>query len=65
MALVYDVFLTEEDTPDTIRQKILDNHASYFYVEDEEGAATKLFEDMMPGGGFKPGTVIDVQGAVN
>lgn len=65
VALVYDAFLTEEDTPDTIRQKILDSHASYFYVEDKEGAATKLFEDMMPGGGYEPGVVIDVQGAVN
>ena len=65
VALVYDTFLIEEDTADTIRQKMLDSHASYFYVEDKDGVAFELFSDLVPEGTFKPGTVIKIEGAGN
>ena len=64
-ALVYDTFLTEEDTKDTIRQKMLDSHASYFYVEDKDGAATELFADLVPAGEYAPGVVLKIEGAGN
>ena len=65
VALVYDTFLIEEDTADTIRQKMLDSHASYFYVEDKEGVAFELFSDLVPEGVYEPGTVIKIEGAGN
>ncbi len=64
-ALVYDVFMAEEDTADTIRQKIIDSHADYFYVEDDEGLSEEIFEDLMPGQEFAPGTVYDTDRILN
>lgn len=64
-ALVYDVFLAEEDTADSMRQKMLDSHASYFYVEDEDNAAYELFSELVPGGEYRPGAVIKIEGAGN
>ena len=63
VALVYDTFLIEEDTADTIRQKMLDSHASYFYVEDKDGVAGELFSDVVTDGEFKPGVVLKIEGA--
>ncbi len=58
-ALVYDVFMAEEDTAESLRQKIIDSHAHYFYVEDEDGISEDLFEQLMPGEEFEPGTVYE------
>ncbi len=64
-ALVYDTFLIEEDTADTIRQKMLDSHASYFYVEDKDGVAKELFSDVVTDGEYEPGVVLKIEGAGN
>ena len=64
-AMVYDVFLTEEDTADTIRQKMLESHASYFYVEDKDNVAYDLFSELVPSGEFEPGRVYKIEGAGN
>ena len=65
VALVYDTFLLEEDSADTIRQKLIDSHASYFYVEDKDGTAKELFSDTVSDGEFEPGAVIKIEGAGN
>ena len=65
VALVYDTFLTEEDTSDTMRAKMLDSHASYFYVEDEDGISFDLFSELVPGQEFRPGVVYKIEGAGN
>lgn len=64
VALVYDSFLTEEDTRDTMVKKILDSHAAYFYVEDNEGIATELFKEVLGSEDFEPGRVIKIEGNV-
>ena len=64
-AMVYDVFLTEEDTADTIRQKMQESHASYFYVEDKDNVAYDLFSKLVPSGEFEPGRVYKIEGAGN
>ena len=65
VALVYDTFLTEEDTAETMRKKMLDSHASYFYVEDKDNVSFELFSDLVPGGVFEPGVVYKIEGAGN
>ena len=64
VALVYDGFLLEEDTPDTLKQKIRDSHASYIYVEDEEGISSELFSALLPGEEFTPGKVYRTDGII-
>ena len=56
-ALVYDTFLTEEDTADSMRKKINDSHAEYFYVEDNEKVATELFSELLGQQDFEAGKV--------
>ncbi|MCR5403702.1 MAG: hypothetical protein K6E91_07800 [Butyrivibrio sp.] len=62
VALVYDVFLAEEDTGDGILKKIADSHAGYFYVEDDEGAATDFFKKALGMEDYEPGRVISIEG---
>ena len=62
VALVYDVFLTEEDTVDSIEKKIADSHAEYFYVEDAEQSATGFFKEVLGREDYEPGRVIRIEG---
>ncbi len=64
-ALVYDVFMVEEDTADSIRQKIIDSHADYFYVEDTDGISEDLFMELLSGEVFEPGIVYDTDRIMN
>ena len=61
-ALVYDSFMTEADTADSMRQKIKDSHASYIYVEDNEGTAFELFSELLSDKEFEPGKVYAADG---
>ncbi len=63
-ALVYDGFLTEQDTKDTILQKLKDSHAKYFYVEDNEGISYELFSQVLGDEKFEPGKVYKIEGNV-
>ncbi len=65
VALVYDTYLVGDDTPDSIRNKLSESHASYFYVEDESGASRTLFSEVVKNGRFEPGKVIEIEGNVN
>jgi hypothetical protein len=61
VALVYDSFKVEEDSSDTMMQKILSDHASYIYVEDEENLSVELFAPLMSAGQeFEPGIIYEV-----
>ena len=50
VAMVYGGFLTEDDTPVTISDRIDMSHAMYLYVEDDEGIADELFKPLMSEG---------------
>ncbi|WP_155828033.1 hypothetical protein [Butyrivibrio sp. VCB2006] len=59
--LVYDAFMAESEDSATMTKKILEKHASYVYVEDEEGLSKDLFEPLMADGvEYKPGTIYQV-----
>ena len=61
VALVYDSFKAEEDSSDTMMQKIISDHASYIYVEDEENLSKELFAPLMSAGQeFEPGEIYEV-----
>ncbi|WP_143015145.1 hypothetical protein [Butyrivibrio sp. INlla18] len=61
VALVYDSFKAEEDNSDTMMQKIISDHASYIYVEDEEKLSEELFAPLMSDGQeFEPGIIYEV-----
>lgn len=64
VALVYDSFLTEEDTGDTMLKKIMDSHAQFLYVEDEQGIAEDFFKEVLENEDFEPGRVIEIKGNV-
>lgn len=64
VALVYDEFMVEEDTQETLKQKIKESHASYIYVEDSEGVSRELFSELLPGEDFSPGKVYSTDGIV-
>lgn len=63
VALVYDSYLAEDDTAQSLRKKIEDSHAAYFYVEDNEGAAGELFGELV-GSEFEAGKVYRTDGIV-
>ena len=63
VALVYDSYLAEDDTAQSLRKKIEDSHAAYFYVEDNEGAAGELFGELV-GPEFEAGKVYRTDGIV-
>ena len=48
--MVYGGFLIEEDTPETISERLDLSHAMYLYVEDDEGIADELFKPLMKDG---------------
>lgn len=61
VALVYDSFKAEEDSSDTMMQKIISDHASYIYVEDEDNLSKELFAPLMSAGQeFEPGEIYEV-----
>lgn len=61
VALVYDEFLTEQDDAASVKARILESHAEYFYVEDEEGTARELFLELLAGQDYCPGKVYSVK----
>ena len=59
--LVYDAFLAESEDSAAMAKKIMEKHASYLYVEDEEGISSDLFTPLMAEGKeFEPGVVYKV-----
>lgn len=50
VAMVYGGFLIEDDTPETISERLDMSHAMYLYVEDDEGIADELFKPLMKDG---------------
>ena len=50
VALVYDVFLTEQDSADSMVRKINESHASFIYIEDKELFSKELFASLMDDG---------------
>jgi len=50
VALVYDGFMAESDNISTISDKIIASHASYLYIEDNDGASKDLFLPLMKEG---------------
>ncbi len=64
VALVYNEFLTESDTAETMIQKIKESHASSIYVEDGEGISRKLFSEVLSDDGFEPGRVYKTEGII-
>lgn len=61
VALVYDSFKAEEDSADTMMQKIISDHASFIYVEDKENVSKDLFAPLMSDGQeFEPETIYEV-----
>ena len=60
VALVYDEFMTETDDAASLKAKILESHAQYFYVEDKEGVADALFEELLAGQDYSAGKVYSV-----
>jgi hypothetical protein len=60
VALVYDEFMAEEDSAESIKEKIRASHAEYFYVEDDEGLADELFSELLSGQEYRTGTVYSV-----
>ncbi len=50
VALVYDVFLTDEDSADSMVRKINESHASFIYIEDKELFSKELFASLMDDG---------------
>lgn len=65
VALVYDGYKVEEDTVDTIKQKIRTSHASYIYVEDPENTASELFSQLLGEKDYAPGNVYEVDDIIN
>ena len=65
VALVYDSFLVEEDSVESMRQKIKDSHASYIYVEDNEGVSLELFSELLEDQEFEAGKVYKTNGIIN
>ncbi len=57
VALVYDGYLTEEDTAESVMEKIRSSHADYIYIEDETGESRELFSRVIKNGDFEPGVV--------
>ncbi|RKM60564.1 hypothetical protein D6855_07600 [Butyrivibrio sp. CB08] len=58
--LVYDSYLAEEDTADSIMSKIRASHAEYVYVEDETGESEDLFSQIIKNGEYEPGRVYNL-----
>jgi hypothetical protein len=59
--LVYDAFLAESEDSAVMARKIMEKHASYLYIEDEEGISTDLFAPLMSEEKeFTPGVVYKV-----
>ncbi|MBO4846204.1 MAG: hypothetical protein J5525_07835 [Lachnospiraceae bacterium] len=50
VAMVYDGYLTESDTPEMISDRIRSSHAHYIYIEDSSYQASSLFEPLMESG---------------
>lgn len=50
VAMVYDGYLTESDTPEMISDRVRASHAHYVYIEDEPYLASFLFEPLMGDG---------------
>ena len=55
--LVYDDYLIESDTAESVLYKIRKSHAEYIYVEDETGESKELFSQVLGNGDYKPGVV--------
>ena len=51
VALVYDGFMTESDDTASISNKLLASHASYLYIEDNDGISKDLFLPLIKEGG--------------
>ena len=59
--LVYDAFIAESEDSTVMARKIMEKHASYLYIEDEEGISVDLFAPLMSEGKeFKPGVIYKV-----
>jgi hypothetical protein len=61
--LVYDSYIIESDTADSIIDKIRRSHAEYFLVVDETLSSAELFSQII-GEGYEPGKVYRTDGNV-
>ena len=54
VALVYDDFIAEEENTDAMVRKIVESHASYLYIEDDDKLSEALFTPLLTDGtGFE------------
>jgi hypothetical protein len=61
VALVYNGYLAEQEDSAAMADKIITSHASYIYVEDENGQAKELFSPLMDENvTFEAGTIYKV-----
>ena len=50
VAMVYDGYLTESDTPEMISDRVRSSHAHFVFIEDDTYTAASLFEPLMESG---------------